>query len=127
MTSHAKTKLLMIPANKSHGSARSIAWMMKPAVSNPNANLHTLQPPTRPTQFPNTVSTGSMTSIARNRGTTRKRTGLIAITSSASISSPTFIVPNSAVTAEPLRPITITAISSGPSSRNSDTETSAGM
>ena len=55
------------------------------------------------------VSAGSMTSMARKRGTTRYA-GLIAMTSRASISSETFIVPSSAATAEPLRPITITAI-----------------
>ena len=48
-----------------------------------------------------------MINMARNRGTTRNRTGLIAMTSSASISSPTFMVPSSAVTADPLRPYTV--------------------
>jgi hypothetical protein len=52
---------------------------------------------------------------------------LIAITSSASISSETFIVPNSAATAEPLRPITITAIKTGPISRKSVSITRSGM
>src|SRR2546425_6122026 len=59
------------------------------------------------------VKAGSITSMAKTRGTTRYWTGLIAITSSASISSDTFIVPSSAATAEPLRPITITAIKTG--------------
>ena len=48
------------------------------------------------------------------------------MTSSASTSSDTFIVPSSAVNADPLRPITITAISTGPSSRRSDTATRSG-
>jgi len=47
------------------------------------------------------VRQGSMTIMARNFGATRKRTGLIAIVSSASISSLTFIVPISAAKAEP--------------------------
>ena len=64
--------------------------------------------------------------IASTRGTMRNRIGLIAITFSASISSETFIVPSSAVTAEPLRPMTITAMSTGPNSRRSETETRSG-
>ena len=72
------------------------------------------------------VNAGNMTSMARKRGTTRYSTGLIAMTSSASISSETFIVPNSAATAEPLRPITITAIKTGPISRKSVTMTRSG-
>ena len=43
-----------------------------------------------------------------------------------SIISETFIVPSSAVTAEPLRPMTMTPMSSGPSSRKSETETKPG-
>ena len=68
-----------------------------------------------------------MTIIARKRGTTRNCTGLIAMTSSASISSDTFIVPISAATAEPLRPMTITAINTGPISRSSVSITRSGM
>ena len=67
-----------------------------------------------------------MTSMARKRGTTRYWTGLIAITSNASISSETFIVPSSAATAEPLRPITMTAIRTGPISRKIDNITRSG-
>ena len=57
-----------------------------------------------------------MTIMARNFGVTRKRIGLIAIVSSASISSVTFIVPISAANAEPERPMTTMAVMSGPSS-----------
>ena len=49
------------------------------------------------------------------------------MTRRASISSLTFIVPISAVTADPLRPTTMMAISRGPSSRMRLRETRSGM
>ena len=49
------------------------------------------------------------------------------MTSSASISSDTFIVPSSAATAEPLRPMTMTAIKTGPISRSSVSMTKSVM
>jgi hypothetical protein len=58
-----------------------------------------------------------MTSIARNFGVTRKRIGSIAMISSASISSVTFMVPISAANADPDRPMTTMAVIRGPSSR----------
>ncbi len=51
----------------------------------------------------------------------------MAMTRSASISSFTFIVPSSAATAEPLRPTTMMATRSGPSSRIRLRETRSGM
>src|SRR3990172_3229391 len=50
---------------------------------------------------------------ARIFGTTRKRMGLSAMVRMASISSEITMVPISAAMAEPLRPDTITAVSSG--------------
>ncbi len=69
------------------------------------------------------VRHGNMTIMARNFGATRKRIGLIAMVSSASISSLTFIVPSSAAKAEPERPITTMAVIKGPSSRDIETAT----
>ena len=66
---------------------------------------------------------GNITIIARNFGVTRKCTGLIAMVSSASISSVTFMVPISAANAEPERPITTMAVIKGPSSRVIETAT----
>ncbi len=45
------------------------------------------------------------------------------MTLSASISSATFIVPSSAVMEEPLRPMTMTAVMSGPISRRTEKAT----
>ena len=64
-----------------------------------------------------TVKHGSMTSNARNLGTTRKRTGLMAIVWMASICSLTFMEPISAVMAAPIRPAMTRAVRTGPSSR----------
>ena len=63
------------------------------------------------------VRHGTISSMARNFGATRNCTGSSAMVSIASISSFTFIVPISAANAEPERPITTTAVISGPSSR----------
>ena len=68
-------------------------------------------------EFAQIVRHGSITIMARNFGVTRKWIGLIAMVSSASISSVTFIVPISAAKAEPERPMTTIAVISGPSSR----------
>ena len=59
----------------------------------------------------------------RRRGTTRRRTGEIAIARSASTCSVTVIEPISAVMPEPTRPPTMSAVRTGPSSRTSESET----
>ena len=59
--------------------------------------------------------------IASTRGTTRNFTGFSPMVARASISSETRMVPISAVIAEPLRPVMMIAVSSGPSSRIIDT------
>ena len=64
-----------------------------------------------------------MMTVARTRGTTRRRTGEIAIARRASTCSVTVIEPSSAVIPEPTRPPTISAVSTGPSSRTSDSDT----
>ena len=64
-----------------------------------------------------TVSTASPTIVASTRGMTRKRTGLRAWASRASISSPTTIVPSSAAIAAPAKPVSTIAAINGPSSR----------
>ena len=70
-----------------------------------------------------TVKIGSMIAQARKRGTTRYLTGLVAITSSASICSVTFMVPSSAVIEAPIRPANTNAVTIGPSSLMTDTLT----
>src|SRR5260370_37266382 len=72
------------------------------------------------------VTQGNIAILARNFGVTRKWIGLIAIVSSASISSVTFMVPISAANAEPERPITTIAVINGPSSLDIDNATALG-
>ena len=69
------------------------------------------------------VRTGIMMTVASTRGTTSRRTGEIAIARSASTCSVTVIEPSSAVMPEPTRPPTISAVSTGPSSRTSESDT----
>src|SRR5215467_1877547 len=96
-------------------SASSDAWMYRTQVKSACATP-TSAPPRIPMEFAQIVRHGSITIMARNFGVTRKSTGCMAIVSSASISSETFIVPISAANAEPERPITTIAVMSGPSS-----------
>ena len=69
------------------------------------------------------VSRGKHTSAAARRGPTRYRTGSIDIVSSASICSEIRMIPNSAAIDEPARPVIMSAVSTGPSSRISDRAT----
>ena len=65
--------------------------------------------------------------VASTRGTTSLRTGFVASARKASICSVTFIVPISAAMPAPTRPPTISAISTGASSRMSESETTLPM
>jgi len=65
--------------------------------------------------------------VASTFGTTSFRTGLVASARSASICSVTFIVPISAVIPAPTRPPTISDMSTGASSRTSESETTLPM
>src|SRR5258708_39403590 len=76
------------------------------------------EPQRMPMVLAQMVRQGNMTAMAINLGATRKRTGLMAMVSRASISSVTFIVPISAANAEPERPITTMAVMRGPRSRD---------
>ena len=73
-----------------------------------------------------TVRQGTITSMARNFGATRKATGSKAMVLRASTSSVTFLVPISAAKADPERPMTTMAVSRGPSSRRMEMATAAG-
>ena len=73
------------------------------------------------------MRTGSITSVAASLGTTSFFTGSEAIARSASICSVTFIVPSSAVMPAPMRPPTMSATSTGASSRTSDFDTTVPM
>ena len=64
-----------------------------------------------------------MKTVAMTRGTTSRRTGEIAIARSASTCSVTTMEPSSAVIPEPTRPPTMSAVSTGPSSRTSERAT----
>jgi hypothetical protein len=76
-----------------------------------------------PKKFETIVRQGTATRAARYFGASTNSTGSNAITLSASISSVTVIVPISAAKAEPERPLTAIAVSSGPISRVKPTAT----
>ena len=98
--------------NKASTEARIYRPQVKSACATPND-----APPKIPIEFAQIVRQGNITIIARNFGVTKNWIGLIAIVSSASISSVTFMVPISAANAEPDRPITTIAVIKGPNSR----------
>jgi hypothetical protein len=64
-----------------------------------------------------------MSVAARMRGATRKRSGFTARVTSASICWVMRMVPSSAAIAEPTLPATITPVSTGPSSRTIESDT----
>ncbi len=68
-----------------------------------------------------------MINVATSLGPTSFFTGSAAIDRSASICSVTFMVPISAVMPAPMRPPTMSAVSTGPSSRVSDFDTTVPM
>ena len=80
-----------------------------------------------PRASPITVRAGSITRVATSLGATSFLTGSAAIERRASICSVTFMVPISAVMPAPIRPPTISAVSTGPSSRTSDFDTTEPM
>src|SRR2546423_15137622 len=82
---------------------------VKSASATPNN-----EPPMIPMELAQIVRQGNMMIMAKNLGVTRKRTGLMAMVSKASISSVTFMLPISAAKAEPERPITTMAVTRGP-------------
>ena len=69
------------------------------------------------------VSTGVISVKAMTRGTTRYCTGCTAMAVRASICSVTRMVPSSVATPEPARPDTRSEVSTGDSSRVSDSAT----
>src|SRR6185503_6359956 len=73
-------------------------------------------PPRMPTLLAITVSTGAMKNPARTRGTTSLRMGSVPSARSALIWSVTTIEPSSAAMPEPTRPVSISPVSTGPSS-----------
>src|SRR5436189_1491866 len=81
------------------------------------------QPPTMPMQSANTVNNGKLINKANIRGATSLRTGSVPRARIASICCETTIEPSSAEIAEPTRPVTISAQSTGPSSLTSETAT----
>ena len=77
-----------------------------------------------PTTSKTQARSGSAITPATSVGTTRYRIGLSAMTVSASICSVMRITPISAASADPARPVTMSAASTGPSSRTSAIATS---
>ncbi len=83
-----------------------------------------IPPPMIATTLLNTVSTGVMIAMATRRGMTRNRAGVIDITSRASISSETFMVPRVAAMELPTLAARIRPVMKGPNSRTTETATS---
>src|SRR5271165_1138373 len=110
----------VITSRRNNASSEALMYLIKvkSACATPKS-----EPPKTPMKLAQMVRHGSMTIMAINFGATRKWTGLMAMVSSASISSLTFMVPSSAATAEPERPITTMAVMSGPSSRDMEMAT----
>src|SRR6187551_2481545 len=77
-----------------------------------------------PTVFAMTVSTGAIKKPASTRGTTSLRIGSVPSARSALIWSVTTIDPSSAAMPDPMRPDSISAVSTGPSSLIIDALTS---
>ena len=73
-----------------------------------------------PTTFEMMVRTGTMNTPASTRGTASLRIGSVPSARSALIWSVTIIEPSSAAMPEPTRPVTISAVSTGPSSLTID-------
>ncbi len=80
-------------------------------------------PPTMPTKSEMMVSSGSMTAVAIMRGVTSFWMGSVPSARMASICSVTFMEPSSLAMPDALRPATISAVSTGPSSRTRVMET----
>ena len=76
-----------------------------------------------PTALKIAASNGIDIKPARNRGATTRSIGLTAIISIPESCSVAFIRPISAVSAEPALPANNSAVTTGPSSRNSDNTT----
>ena len=83
-----------------------------------------MKPPNIPTKSAIAVISGSMNAVAIRRGVTSFCTGSVPSARMASICSVTFIEPSSLAIPDALRPATIKAVSTGPSSRTSVSDTS---
>ena len=83
-------------------------------------------PPPSASTSPIQVSSGTVATSARQRGTTSQLTGSKPIDRSASISSDTCIVASSEARPAPERPATTMAVTRGPSSRKCAMTTSSG-
>lgn len=79
--------------------------------------------PPSPMMKKSSESTGTITTPAMRRGTTRYCTGLTAIVSRASICSDARMLPSSAAMPEPARAATMMAVSTGAISRERVSET----
>ena len=89
-----------------------------------STNLAIMKPPTMPTKSAMMVSSGSMTAVAIRRGVTSFCIGSVPSARMASICSVTFMEPSSLAMPVELRPATMMAVSTGPSSRTRVSDTS---
>ncbi|MNT70158.1 hypothetical protein D3C72_2085150 [compost metagenome] len=89
----------------------------------PIMSTPTLQPPITPTALNTAASRGMVITPAQKRGARMRWTGSTAIISIALSCSPARIKPISAVSDVPARPANSKAVTTGPSSRTSDSVT----
>jgi hypothetical protein len=93
-------------------------------LSMPISGTATSQPPMMPTALNTAASSGIAMTPPQKRGASTRCTGSTAIISIAESCSPAFIRPISAVSEVPARPANSRAVTTGPSSRTSDSATS---
>ena len=119
----AKNGALTMPTQKVWNSMLPASRVRK--VGSDRSSMVTLSSaaPNSPTRSAISVSSGSTSTSASRRGTTRISNGSSPMVRRASISSLLFITPISAAKALPERPATMMAVSSTPISRSTEIAT----
>ena len=111
----------MMPTQNVVGAIASLARPMNCCSGMSSSDRHSSAPPASPMMSAMKVSSGSAITRPITRGRISVSTGSTPIASSASTSSFSCIEPISAANALPVRPATMIAVSSTPSSRSTPT------
>ena len=115
------TALLTTPLPTSRQTSTPFCWIdQKLPGSMPIRPTATSQAPRMPIAVKRMASSGIEIMPAMKRGASTRWRGSIAISSSAAICSPAFMRPISAVSEVPARPANSSAVTTGPSSRESE-------
>ena len=110
-----------MPAQNVVDAMASLARAMNCCSGMSSSTWHSSAPPARPIRSAMKVSSGSAMTRPSTRGSTSTSISSTPVASSASISSLSFIEPISAANELPVRPATMIAVSSTPSSRSTPT------